>query len=153
MTIAEPPRVYVDANILIFSIEKNPEWEPLVRPLMAAMDATTLTVVSSELTYAEVMVKPLAEGWQVAIDRYEDVFGPGSPLTIIPVGRQILHAAATLRGQHHLKLADAIHLASAISARCRVLVTHDGPLGQAAAMHMRSRSLRELPLLSDILAI
>jgi predicted nucleic acid-binding protein len=153
MTTAESPHVYIDANILIFSIEKNPEWEPSVRPLMTAMDAATVKVVSSELTYAEVMVKPLAERWQVAIDRYEDVFGPGSPLDVIPVDRQVLHLAATLRARHRLKLADAIHLASAIHAKCEVLVTHDGPLGEAAAKHMRSRSLRELALLTDILDI
>jgi predicted nucleic acid-binding protein len=144
------PSVYVDANILIFAVDRHPVWEPMLRPLMAAIDARRVRATTSELTYAEVMVKPLENGPASVVAAYEDLFSPGSPLRVCPVDREIVRRAARLRAEHHLKLADAVHLATALEQHCEVMITHDGALGQAAALYLRHRGLAGLTTLSGV---
>jgi len=42
-------------------------------------------------------------------------------------------------------------MAIALRAQCQVLVTHDGPLGEAAAEHMRSLRLEEIQQFTNTL--
>ena len=49
-------RLYADAQVVIYSVEKHPRYAPLVRPLWAAVQAGTIEAVTSELTILEVLV-------------------------------------------------------------------------------------------------
>jgi hypothetical protein len=52
-------RVYLDTNIVIYAVEGLPHYAAQVQPLLDAMDAGEVFVVSSELTLAEVLIGPL----------------------------------------------------------------------------------------------
>ncbi len=47
--------VYLDANSLIYSIEKHPIYGPLLQPLWQAAKAKAVEVVSSDLVLMEVL--------------------------------------------------------------------------------------------------
>ena len=42
--------VYLDANPVIYSVEKHPTYSPLLEPVWQAAKAATIEVVSSDLT-------------------------------------------------------------------------------------------------------
>jgi predicted nucleic acid-binding protein len=116
--------VCIDANVLIYSVERIPDYAPLLLPLWAASKAKTIRVVSSELLVLEALVGPMKKNDAVLLDAYERVFRAGE-VELIPVSLQILRDAAELRARHSLKTPDAIHAASALARRCTLYLTND----------------------------
>src|SRR5947208_8754294 len=66
--------VYVDANAVIYSVEKHPLYGPLLLPLWQAAQAKTIEVVSSELVLLEVLIGPLRNGDVALANAYEQLF-------------------------------------------------------------------------------
>ena len=60
--------VYLDANPIIYTVEKHPVYGPLLQPLWQAARAKTLEVVTSELTLMETLVGPFKSG-DTALER------------------------------------------------------------------------------------
>jgi predicted nucleic acid-binding protein len=83
-------------------------------------------VVTSELTVAEIIDKPLRESNQRLLTFYEGFLRSTDSLEVVAVSRSILLKAAELRaGGLCAKLPDAIHVATAAEAGCGALVTDD----------------------------
>jgi predicted nucleic acid-binding protein len=118
-------RVYLDANIFIYALEDFSAVGTKLRALFAQFDRGELQAVTSELTLAEILVKPLRDGDVAACESYRRVIQTSASLEVVPIGRDILLAAATLRATTTMKLPDAIHAATATSARCATLLTND----------------------------
>ena len=116
--------VYVDANPVIYSVEKLPVYGPLLQPLWQAAKAKTVEIVSSELVVLETLVGPLKAADTVLADAYEQLFQ--QPQTrLFRITRTILRGAARLRATTKLKTPDAIHAAAAVNAGCLLFVTND----------------------------
>jgi predicted nucleic acid-binding protein len=135
-------RLYFDANALIRAAESDDEVAGVLRALLASEASA---VVTSELTFAEVLVGPMkrrrADSGDLSavkfIAGYEALFGDATAVAAVPVTVDILRAAATLRAERTaLKLPDAIHLATAIRSGCAALVSDDDRLGAAASDHL-----------------
>ena len=117
--------VYVDANVVIYTVEKHPRYSPVLRPLWSAVSAGQARVVVSELILLETLVGPFrANDSQLAAD-YESFLGlPGFEL--VPVSSTILCEAARLRAQWpRLRSPDAIHAATALNRGAASLLTND----------------------------
>lgn len=73
--MSKPPvRVYLDANVLIYTVEAIEPFRTQLDLLAGALDDGRLQGVTSELTIAEVMVKPLASTDQKVIAEYQRLF-------------------------------------------------------------------------------
>jgi len=82
--------------------------------------------VSSDLALAEVLVKPMADARIDLQEAYKTALQNGGNLNLAPISRSILIEAARLRARYAvLKLPDAIHAATAISAQCNYFVSND----------------------------
>ncbi len=136
-------RVYLDANIFIYALEDFSPVGAKLRSLFARFDRGELQAVTSELTLAEVLVKPLRDGNTTASESYRRILQTSAALEVVPVGRDILLAAAALRAASTMKLPDAIHAATATSARCTTLLTNDR--GFAGLPGIAILSLASLP--------
>jgi predicted nucleic acid-binding protein len=119
-------RLYLDTNILIlFKEVQLPERDFLVKLFKACQKAGN-TPVTSSLTYSELLVKPLASGNRELIETYEDWMGGGFWLQTVPISHDVLLAASLVRAHSRkIKLPDAIHLASALTARCDIFLSAD----------------------------
>ena len=53
--------VYLDANIFIYALEGYPDFQARITILLEAMDHQEIEALTSELTLAEVLVKPFRE--------------------------------------------------------------------------------------------
>jgi predicted nucleic acid-binding protein len=117
--------IYLDANIVILAVESHEPKFRVLRSLFEEFDRASVRAVTSELTIAEVMAKPIAAHDDALISKYTELFLIDSALEVIPIDRAVLILSAELRGKLRLKLFDAIHVATARLAGCGHLLTQD----------------------------
>jgi predicted nucleic acid-binding protein len=117
--------VYVDANVIIYRIERVAPYLQVAAPLWDALDAGKQQVITSELSVLEVLVKPFQVGDTTLITLFQTVLYGTLGFTCLPIIRQTLEDAARLRAEIGLKTPDAIHAAVALNARCTLFVTND----------------------------
>jgi predicted nucleic acid-binding protein len=127
-------RVYFDANVFIYAVEQSPEHAVFLDELFTLLEMGEVAAVTSELTLAEVLAKPLEAQRSDLAQIYEAMITPSNWLTVVPVGRIVLVEAARLRVPLGLKLPDAIHVASAVAARCDVVLSNDRRLRVPAGL-------------------
>jgi len=119
--------IYLDANIFIYLLEGYAEYVPLLKQLFDLIDQRKLLAVTSELSLAETLVKPIADKNATLQAVYKSVIQTSDQLNAVPISREILIKAAQIRTQT-LRLPDAIHLATAMISGCRVFLTNDKQL-------------------------
>lgn len=124
LVLSSPGLIYLDANPVIYSVEKVSPYHSLLGPLWEASEIGQIEVKSSELTLLEVMVKPLREGDSELIALYDRIF-TSSEIELLPITARVLRTAARLRATHGLRTPDAIHAATAITTNCLQFITND----------------------------
>lgn len=117
--------VYLDTNIIIYAVEGFTDVAAQIRALLTAMDDAEIVAMTSELSVAEVLVKPFKDENETVQRAYKTFLTPTPVLQLAPVTRDILEEAARVRATTHLKLPDAIHLATAKLSGCDSFLTND----------------------------
>jgi predicted nucleic acid-binding protein len=117
--------VYVDANTIIYRVERVQPYLAVTKPLWDALDAGAQAIVTSEITLLEVLVKPLRLGDTLLQSLFIGTLYGTPHFSSLPINRLILEIAAQLRASTHLKTPDAIHAATALEAGCTLFVTND----------------------------
>ena len=131
------PRVYLDANVFIAAYETQGARSDHAWWLLDAIEGGELLGVTSELTLAEILVRPIEEEDSDLIRSYQDVVSPADCLEVPAVTRQILLEAATLRSMRRsLRLPDAIHVASARLKGCSHIISDDRRLPFAPGLEL-----------------
>lgn len=125
--------VYVDTAIIIYSIEKFPNYFPLLEPMWKQLQTSQIQVITSELTLLETLVMPLRNANTDLISRYEAML-LSSEIALIPINQAILKAAASIRSTTNLKTPDAIHAATALNLGCTIFLTNDAGLRNVPAL-------------------
>jgi predicted nucleic acid-binding protein len=120
-------RFYLDTNVFIEAFERRgPLNEKLVEFLAVVETQNIPRLVTSELTLAELLVKPIEQQLHDLIGVYDNWTITSPFLEVVPVSRDVLADAALFRARDKsLKLPDAIHLTTAIKKQCRYFVTKD----------------------------
>jgi predicted nucleic acid-binding protein len=136
--------VYFDTNIFIFTVEGLTEVEKQTRSLLDALASNEIAVVTSELTIAEVWVKPIRDSNTALQQTFERLFHASPVFQVIPIQREILRAAAVLRATTKLKLPDAIHLATSDFIGCDSFLTGDLSFRSAKAANVKILSELDL---------
>ena len=116
--------VYLDANGLIYSVERVEPYRALLDPMWQAAQEGHVTVVSSGLTVVESLVKPLRDGNEEIEAQYREVF-EASVFGILDMPLAVFELAAQIRADAQLQTADALHAATALHAGCDLFVTND----------------------------
>lgn len=127
-------RVYLDANVVIYAIEGFAPTAAALQALFARFDRGELHAITSELTLAETLVKPIRDSNPSARDAYERLLRSSAALTVAPVTRDVLIRAAVIRASSTLKLPDASHAATALAAACTTFLTNDQGFAAVAAL-------------------
>ena len=138
-------RVYLDTNIFIYIVEGYELHATAIKALLAALDAGDIVAVTSELTLAEALVKPLRDENASTAVAYQKLLRPSAGLRTLPVSREILEEAAGIRAANNVSLADAIHLSSYVNGDCDSFLTNDKSLKGVASVNLR--------LLSDVTSL
>lgn len=117
--------VYLDSNVFIYAMESAEVEGDLARRWLSEFDRDTISAVTSELTLAEVLPRPIAAGETELVAGYRRLLGGLAILRLVPVRTDILLGAAELRAATKISLPDAIHVATATLTRCRGILTND----------------------------
>ncbi|MGC1310222.1 MAG: type II toxin-antitoxin system VapC family toxin [Phormidesmis sp.] len=131
----EGDRIYLDANIWIYALEAVSEYSQMLAPLFEAADTGSITLVTSELSLAEILVKPIKQANVLEQALYSEAIISNDSLTVVPVDRSVLIRAARTRASTKLKLPDAIHAASAIENACTTFLTNDKQFKTVKRLH------------------
>lgn len=127
-------RAYLDTNIVIYAVEGFAGVADKLRALLQAMDDLEIVAVTSELTLAEVLIRPLQDRNLKVQQAYRTFLTPTPALEVIPISRDILEEAARVRATTKLKLPDAIHLATAKLNGCDSFLTNDDSFKSTGVM-------------------
>ncbi|RTZ67012.1 MAG: VapC toxin family PIN domain ribonuclease [Aquificaceae bacterium] len=141
MEIIKSP-IYFDTNVFIYSIDGYEEYYDVLANLFQIIAENDLLVITSELTLAECLVKPMKDGNEEAIKQFTAHIKTSDTLKVKPVSRKILIRSAKVRHQLSLKLPDAIHMATAIEQQCKTFITNDRKL--CAPNNMQRVYLKDL---------
>ncbi len=121
--------VCLDANVVIYLVEKNPLWEPKVSARIAAFRAAADEIAVSDAARLECLVGPFQTGNAADLASYAAFFaglGPG----VLPVTVAVWERAAKIRAAHRLSALDALHLATAVEHGCARFLTNDASLNK-----------------------
>ncbi len=125
--------VYLDANVIIYLTEGNPAFKATIEGLFTEIEQAGARIITSELTYTEVLVVPFRTGDAQLARAYEHLME--TLIEPLPIRRNDLFLAAKLRASTpKLRTPDALHLATAIHAEADIFVTGDAALDVQAPM-------------------
>jgi predicted nucleic acid-binding protein len=127
LSVRPRARVYFDTNVFIYALEREPAF---AEAAVAILEDSGGRPFTSEYTIAECLVGNRRSGGDPQLQEdYLAYFADPESIVTIPVSRGLLVSAARLASELGLKLADAIHVASALSVGCQSFVTNDRKLG------------------------
>ncbi|MCD0416446.1 type II toxin-antitoxin system VapC family toxin [Rubrivivax sp. JA1024] len=123
MTEPSSRRIYLDANVFIYGAEARAELAEPIQNLFRAFSVRRGIAVTSELTLAEVL--PKAADFQRRY--YLNLIVWSGIIDLYPVSRDVLIETSTYRRAAGMpKLADAVHVVTAIKANCARVLSADG---------------------------
>ncbi|MGA8171480.1 MAG: type II toxin-antitoxin system VapC family toxin [Methylocystis sp.] len=134
--MATDPLIYLDTNVFIAGFEGPPEIAAPVQNLLRALRGLRGVVVSSELTLAELLApvrRPDALSTMERRQLYLNLLLRNIAIDLQPITRDILIKTADLRSMNGYKLADAIHLVTAVETSCAFFVSNDDRLRKLPA--------------------
>ena len=116
--------VYLDANGLIYSMERVEPYRSLLEPMWREAQDGNLTIVSSPVIVIETLAKPIRDGNTEIEAQYREVFA-SNVFRLLDASYQVFEDAARLRAETGLKTPDALHAATALRAGCALFITND----------------------------
>ena len=111
-------RVYVDANTIIYRVERVEPYLSRTALLWDSLRNRQIDVCTSELSFLEVVVKPLRLQDDMLYGLFQRILYDVIGFATLPISLAILARAAQLRASTSLKTPDAIHAATALEAGC-----------------------------------
>lgn len=116
-------KFYCDTNVFIQLGERS---DIELQRFVERVANSESRVVTSEMTLAEILVKPKQQERGDLVEFYEDLLVTRPLLEVVPVSRPILRRSADLRASDvSTKLPDAIHVATAIETGCHWVLSSD----------------------------
>lgn len=120
--------IALDTAPIVYYLEANAEFGPIIRPVLDAVIRGEIQAVVSSLIVTELLVHPLRANNTELLARYEELLEGTPSLTVRDLTTPIAKTAAVLRAAYNLKTPDAIHLATALEADVEVFMTNDAAL-------------------------
>jgi len=127
--------ICLDANCVIYLIEKNSHWGPKVVARLAAATTAGDTLAVCDLARAECLIGPLRSGDAAVLADYQRFFASAT-VKMLPLTAMVCERAAEVRvaSAMKIKLPDALHLAAAIVHGCGLFLTNDAQLARCTAI-------------------
>jgi predicted nucleic acid-binding protein len=122
-------RIFFDTNLFIYLLEDTGENGSRVSDLVQRISERRDDLLTSTLTLAEVLVKPVSMGDFAWADRYEKLLNsPG--VSVLTFDRASARIFAQIRQDKTVTPPDAIQLSCAASAKCDLFITNDDRLSR-----------------------
>jgi len=123
-------RVFLDTAPLVYYVEHNEMYFPLVDAVLTRVDRGELTLVTSPVTLAESLVVPYRSERHDVADLFRQLVTSGPNTEFVPISADIARLAAEVRAREGFALADSFQIAVATVARCDAFLTNDVKLAR-----------------------
>lgn len=131
-------RVYLDTNVFVYFLDRNPNYFPVVAPIIEAIESGLIIGYTGDAAIAETLVKPYQTDNLALAASFKAFFRTEDFLSIQPHDAETFDLAAQLRAKRGLKFIDALHCATAIQAGCKFFVTNDGGIQSSDVLEVVS---------------
>jgi predicted nucleic acid-binding protein len=118
-------RVYFDTNVFIYLVEDYPAFQTSLNEIHDSILHQEAEIFTSELTLCEVLVMPFRLNNTEVVNIYRQLIEDSGAFNLLPTKRETYIRASLIRAQMGLKMADAIHMATAMECGCEVFVSND----------------------------
>jgi predicted nucleic acid-binding protein len=118
-------RVYFDTNIFIYMIEGYAAFETSLNEIRDSILHQEAEIFTSDLTLCEVLVAPFRADNAELVLLYRQLIEDSGAFILLSTTRETYIRASLYRAQMGLKMADAIHMATAVENGCTVFVSND----------------------------
>ncbi len=125
LTLPTSGLVYLDTDVIIYSVEKIEPYWSLLQPMWQAAQSGNFLLVGSELLLLETLVKPIQADDKKLEQLFRQLLLTSVEVQLYPINLPILEQAIQLRATLNLKSPDAIHAATALSLGCTLFLTND----------------------------
>ncbi len=118
-------RVAFDTNAVIYYIQRRAPYSDFVAQVMSMLEAGEALGFVSVLVEMELLVQPLRDRDNEALEKIGLLFRDMPNLIIRPVDRAVAAAAANVRSSTRLDPVDSIVAATALVDRCEGIIGND----------------------------
>ena len=118
-------RVYIDANFLIYFLDRTEPYFDAVAPIFQACDRGDFIGFTGDAAVCEVMVHPYRNKSASEIARGKSLFARQGFLTVLRHDAECFDLTAQIRASANMRMIDALHYATALQAGCRYLLSND----------------------------
>ncbi len=119
----------LDANCVIYFVERTPTWGQRVFVRLAALRAAGDGIAVSDLSRTECLVGSFGSGNAVLVAAYQAFF-QDPDIRMLPLTSAVCEQAARIRSTYRFKVPDALHLAAAVEHGCGLFLTNDVQLAR-----------------------
>ena len=124
--LLQSQRVYLDANVIIYLVEKNSDYHGLVHQILRELRLEGVDLISSELVVSECLMGAVRRDNEAVLLAYERFFdGDRFGIELQPVSARVLWTAPQVSMDFKLDLPDALHFATALDQGCDAFLTND----------------------------
>jgi predicted nucleic acid-binding protein len=116
-------RVHLDSMVVVYFVQQNPSYVPIIRPMFQLIGTQQLVGISSYVTLLEVLVHPFSLGHIGLAGRYRQLLARA--LDLFPVDRAVAERGAEIRAKYKFRTPDAIQLATSLEHGADVFITND----------------------------
>lgn len=117
--------VGLDTAPFIYFIEDVTLYADLLTPVFDRLESHALSAVTSTITLAEILAKPLAEKNFNLVEEIKFTIKTFSTLVMVAIDEKLAEAAAMIRARHAIRLPDALQIAAAMQGEATLFITND----------------------------
>ena len=128
--------VGLDTTPLIYFIEDVTPYADLLYPVFDRLESHALAAVTSTITLAEILTKPLIDKNFSLVDEIKFTIRTFSTLSMVAIDEKLAEAAALIRARHAIRLPDALQIAAAIHGEATLFITNDKRLKKVDAIEV-----------------
>lgn len=121
-------RLALDTSIFIYLFEQHPKYGPLCGLVIDGFEGGHNDGVASSIVVSEVLTQPMKQKNGEVVSLYEHVFRSLPHFLLIDIDYTVAKAAAVLRVEYDILLADALHVACALKGGATMFITNDKKL-------------------------
>ncbi len=125
MSFQAGQKVFIDTAPLIYWFEDHPVYVKKMAGFFDEITKKHIPLITSMITYIEVLTQPARLGADDLADKYRDYFLNSEQLNIYPLDMLVADAAVNLRATYALRTPDAIQLATAQVCGCNCILSND----------------------------
>lgn len=128
--------VGLDTSPFIYFIEDVTPYADLLEPVFDRLEHHALRGVTSTVTVAEILTKPLADKNFGLVDEIKFTLKTFATLSMVTIDEKLAEAAALIRARYRFRLPDALQIAAAIEGEATLFITNDKRLKKIDAIEV-----------------